>query len=172
MLSSWESSRIQMLPANVRLIWKGTYKRSSLIVSVTKKKSFIRLTPGVMVIKLFSPSLIKRPNKLERLSLASLFNLVYYLRYAQEPNLGGGGGEPECGATTLSIVGLIVTLSINHTQNNVVLSIVFYGMLGVAAPFLVFCSKVGFGFHLQIVDQGPRVIKLFYGCKLQNFLIS
>ncbi len=47
--------KLQMFPENVRLGWKGIakYKRSSLVVSVTKQKSFITLTPVVMVIKLF-----------------------------------------------------------------------------------------------------------------------
>ncbi len=36
-------------------------------LSATKGKSFITLTPGVEVIKLFSSSLMKRPNKLEYL---------------------------------------------------------------------------------------------------------
>ncbi len=48
--------KLQILPENVRLGWKqiAKYKHSSLVGSVTKKKSFIRLTPGVNVLKLFS----------------------------------------------------------------------------------------------------------------------
>jgi hypothetical protein len=47
-----------VLPANVRLDWKeiARYKHSSLfgLINVMKEKSFITLTPGVNVIKLFS----------------------------------------------------------------------------------------------------------------------
>ena len=40
---------------------------------MTKEKSFITLTPGVNVIKLFSLLLTKRPNKLGCLYLANTF---------------------------------------------------------------------------------------------------
>jgi hypothetical protein len=42
-------------------------------------KSFITLAPGCSVIRLFSSSLMTTTNKLEHLSLAILFILVYYL---------------------------------------------------------------------------------------------
>jgi hypothetical protein len=49
--------KLLVLPANVRLDWKviTRYKQSSLfgLVFCNKEKSFITLTPGVNVIKLF-----------------------------------------------------------------------------------------------------------------------
>ncbi len=69
-----------MLPANVRVDWKviARYKQSSLfglIFCNEEKKVFIALTPGVDVINFFSPSILKKPIKLERLSLEYLSRL-------------------------------------------------------------------------------------------------
>jgi hypothetical protein len=48
-------------------------KSSSLFgLFVIEEKSFVRLTPGVNVIKLFTSSLMMRPNKLEHLSVETL----------------------------------------------------------------------------------------------------
>jgi hypothetical protein len=53
-------------------------KRSSLLrkVIILALKSFITLTTGVNVIKLFTAKIMTFHNKLERLSLASLYSLV------------------------------------------------------------------------------------------------
>ncbi len=49
--------KLLVLPANVRLDWKvmASYKQSSLfgLIVSDKEKSFIKMTPGVNVIKLF-----------------------------------------------------------------------------------------------------------------------
>jgi hypothetical protein len=45
-------------------------------VPVTKEYSFIKLTPGVNVIKLFYSSLMTMPNKLEHLSVETLSSKV------------------------------------------------------------------------------------------------
>jgi hypothetical protein len=50
--------KLLMFPANVRLDWKVIASTNTLAYlassTVTKEKSFIRLTPGVNVLKLFS----------------------------------------------------------------------------------------------------------------------
>jgi hypothetical protein len=60
-------------------------KHSSLLRTLLNysRKKFITLCPAIIFIKLFALSLSLRENKLERLSLASLFNLVQYLLVRQ-----------------------------------------------------------------------------------------
>ncbi len=75
--------KLLVLPANVRLDWKVfarlpgintlAYLASS---SATKEKRFITLSPGLNVINSFSFLRTKIQNKLDRMSLASLFCLV------------------------------------------------------------------------------------------------
>jgi hypothetical protein len=58
------------------------YVRSSELyrsVTMAKKKGFVGFSPGANVIKLFIPSFTNFHNKLERLSTASLYSLVYCL---------------------------------------------------------------------------------------------
>jgi hypothetical protein len=51
-----------------------------------KEKSFITLTPGVSVIKLFPSSLTMRPNKLECLSLETLSSQVLEFKSKSRAN--------------------------------------------------------------------------------------
>ncbi len=73
-------SKLLVPPANVRLDWRviGRYTHSSLfgLAINNKEKSFITLTPGVNVIKLFFFVTEDATKKLERLSLMSFFRLV------------------------------------------------------------------------------------------------
>ncbi len=67
--------------ANVRLDWKviASYKHSSLfglIDSDEGKKSFITLTPGVSILKLFTALFMNACNKLKCLCLSGLSNIV------------------------------------------------------------------------------------------------
>jgi hypothetical protein len=59
-------------------------------LSVAKKTSFVTLIPGVNVIKLFSSSLIMRPNKLEGLSFKTLSSRVFeFVGKARANSVGG-----------------------------------------------------------------------------------
>ncbi len=65
--------------ATVRVYWKNIIDANTLAyfhaASMTKKKSFITLTHCVsFIIRLFTSLLTVGQNKLERLSLASIFN--------------------------------------------------------------------------------------------------
>jgi hypothetical protein len=72
--------KLLVLPAKFRVDLKviARYKHSILfgLIICNEEKSFITLTPGVNVTKLFSSSLTKRPNVLVVLDLASFSCLV------------------------------------------------------------------------------------------------
>jgi hypothetical protein len=67
-------------PKIIRPHWKGFPRANPLdywaTLSATKEKSFITLTPGEKIAKLFRPQFTNVHNKLERLSVASLSSLV------------------------------------------------------------------------------------------------
>ncbi len=76
--------KLLVFPSNVRLDWKviASYKPSSLFVhsvsdSVTKKKVFIKMTPGEKVKKIFFFFVTElKTNKLVCLSLENRYSLA------------------------------------------------------------------------------------------------
>ncbi len=73
----------------IKLDWEGLPGTNTLAYyknsKITFVKSFLTLGQGVNVTKLFSSSLSKRPNKLERLSMAIIYNLVQHFQVRMEP---------------------------------------------------------------------------------------
>jgi hypothetical protein len=86
--------RLVALSTNIRLGWKGLSVTNTLAYyqhwQITAVKSFITSSPRANVLKLFSLELTSRPNKLECLSLASLFSLSNVCGYGQEATQDGG----------------------------------------------------------------------------------